>query len=839
MSHAHPLSGSWEGLLASSTPQKKASLPQLSTRSAPSTPQAAGKAQEQKPLNRQSHLLRLRNAGFRGPSIPTLDHGRGNPTTPSSCAEIGLHDRDAAVNIRERSPNRAGSRRSSPLGILEEIHNTTNHRRSVIRQENQSCQSSVSKVHANAFESPGDPTKPGWIPYARDQFELEESFRIQKPSLELESSTANIRFPIPRTSNGHQQKSSEFEATKYIDHLEAQLEIAQKQLQKFTSQSATKSQSNRLRTLTSESRGLRAEVAEWETKFNERIRSELESRINLENGLRSRIKFLEKEQEMKDGRIKDLEGQMRSLHDISDELHALQTENGMLKQRLHAVSMAVVSPSNGSEENDEFSMAHLASPTATRGQKCMLDLDSISSSPLEGDFESVALSAQSLQCMRPAETECPTCGSFMAPSQDSSTFFSHSRPNSMLSTHSYSLSTGSSVQSFSQSSRNRSGSQRKRMRRFSSGSSGPKKLLLPNSTIAAGGPTSAPPDMPQKTWDETTPRPKIHSRSRLSMQEMRTPRGLSSDLGRGGSWNDATTLASLEANYTPPIAWQHSPVQKGMTLEKTLDSILDINSETRRRRGRPQSLFAELSKARASAMKNDQYVAADCLRGAILHSRRPSSSDPCGSIDGSVLRKNGEDSKSSSSFRQQTVIPGNTRSVFSEIWDDPMSLSRTVIFNAWDQCSTSQSTRNFGWWFVGLLLGPIQSDSRKRPSVLDTGTSEHTRLEAPSNDNSSEQSPLQVQKTRDSQSNGLDLVAQQRDVIPLGACSTCDNESTDVFWNWIKLTAALVLAVGISIREGPNVLLVSTEPTEIASEEAVLAEDEVPRRDEEMIPECL
>ena len=831
MSHAHPLPGSWEGLLASSTATLQSPL---STCSAPATPQVTSQVQEQKPLNRQSHLLRLRHAGFRGPSIPVFDLSRTSPTASSCNADAGMHGDSTAVHIREGSPNRARSRRSSPLGILEEIHNTSNQRRSAVRRDFEICQSSsVSKLPASSGSSV--PTEKRWTPYSRDHFEPEESCLLQEPSQVLENPSYS---PTSRISHGQQQKSStESEATRYIEHLEAQLENVQKQLYTFTSQSASKSQSSRLRALISETRGLRAEVIEWENKFNERIRSELEGRINLENGLRSQIKFLEKEKETKDGRIKDLEAQTRSLHDMGDELDTLQVENDLLKQRLHAISTAVVSPSYGSEEHDESLMAHLASPTAAKGQRQMLDLDGMLSSPLDGDFESMALSAQSLQHMRAADMECPMCGSFMPSSQDSSTCFSRSRPNSMTSTYSCSPSTGDSAQSFSQTSRNRSGSQRRRMRRFSSGSSGPKKLLLPNTTIPAGGPTSAPPDMPQKTWDETTPRPKAHSRSRLSMHDVMTPRGSSSDLGRESpSWNDAATLALLEANYTPPNPWQHSPVQREILEENGMDPLFGMSLERRKRRSRPQSLFAELSKARASAKKNDHIAVVDYL-GMSLQHNKPSPDKSCHPVEEVMPRKNVEVSDSLSI----AIVPRNTCSILSKIWFDPLTLSRKVMFNAWHRGSKDQSAKDFGWWFLGLLLGPIHRDDRQRRIAIDHGMPDHNALPALSNSNHLEPLPTQANRRRESQSsqnNETDLNSKSAEIVSLGACSSCDAESADSTWDWIRLTAALMFAVGISIREGPGVLLIPIEPETAPKKAATSAEDQFSRCDEETIPRC-
>jgi polyhydroxyalkanoate synthesis regulator phasin len=127
-------------------------------------------------------------------------------------------------------------------------------------------------------------------------------------------------------------------AADYVEHLEGQLAALQNQLRALTSPTSTKLQSSKLRSLTAESRVLRQEVAEWEARFNERVRDETATRLEVEAGLRARIRALEHEVELRDARLAELECEVTRLRRGPDSLEALQDENLALARRLDVLT---------------------------------------------------------------------------------------------------------------------------------------------------------------------------------------------------------------------------------------------------------------------------------------------------------------------------------------------------------------------------------------------------------------------------------------------------------------------------------------------------------------------
>lgn len=465
-------------------------------------------------FSRQNRRVQLRAAGFRGPphiarAAAQAGHDRAGTDELSSPERA-----DSPAKLTENHTATKPAAMQFKLGVLGEI---TNNR---------------GGTPSNA-QGPIDLTQPELSPKSRcnpdqqhpDSILNDENFNRADPMM---------KSPVGRMSlqeSGHQRKilaahsptsarrlkarharriSATFpsgESTEYIGHLEAQLMTLQNQLRSLTSPTSTKLQSTKLRSLTTESRVLRQEVSAWEQKFNERVREETEVRTEIEASLRTRLRSLERELEIKDGRLMELECEVERLRKDVEVVEAVQDENLALSRRLDVLSELLTQSPTKPE------VQRTVSPTLEaderRGKRRRLTLMiprlSTSSDPVQTSKPRSADHADASALPKPVSpapqvASSGTVENAKAEEQESSREGPPATANDDLSSFRYDLGRveesrpppARRISTLSDTAvslgsplppaifpRDRPAHRNRRMRRFLAGSGGPKQLILP------------------------------------------------------------------------------------------------------------------------------------------------------------------------------------------------------------------------------------------------------------------------------------------------------------------------------------------------------------------------
>jgi hypothetical protein len=167
------------------------------------------------------------------------------------------------------------------------------------------------------------------------------------------------------------------------------------------------------------------------------------------------------------------------------------------------------------------------------------------------------------------------------------------------------------------------------------------------------------------------------------------------------------------------------------------------------------------------------------------------------------------------SFTSTTVFGSISRytSYFNEIRRDPTGLARRVIANAW--CSNWARLGRLSWWVLGLFLGPSgRADSCDKPSV-DDNFNMHYYSAVVSKARRGFSAAAEATKGTGQQANVRARSSSQmkvafRDDIQSNRprCNECIESSFGRSMRlWAKFSFALVLAVGVAVKDGPESLL--------------------------------
>lgn len=429
------------------------------------------------------------------------------------------------------------------------------------------------------------------------------------------------------------------EVSEYIDHLEAQLSGMQNQLRSLTSPSSTKLQSSKLRSLTTESRVLRQEVSEWEKKFNERVQEETQVRLEIEASLKTRIRSLEREMELKDGRVVELECEVERLRKDAAMIDEMHDQNLALSRRLDVLTeLLAQSPAKGESHR-------MGSPTfgldERRGKKRRLTLriprlstasesaqastnddgadnaeHSVSSKPFPAETRH-----DSSEAVESAGAEEGSCSAEQDPSATSREGVSSfeqalanvegrrpasSRRISMLSDTAVSLESPVRSAIFA---RERPSHRHRRMRRFIGGSARPKQLILPI-TSQAGSCSVSSSFANGDLDDQPTPRARrpqsvvllpSHLRRGSTAQDLEVLEGLSAPSSRPVSlttWDELERAFGSEGALERLRLASQSPMQQDGGIDSARSALDGLSGSAERRSVGPrtQSLFAELQK---------------------------------------------------------------------------------------------------------------------------------------------------------------------------------------------------------------------------------------------------
>ncbi|KAI9857590.1 MAG: hypothetical protein M1813_008182 [Trichoglossum hirsutum] len=827
-------------------------------------------------LTHQQRLLLLRGTGFQGIALPARDINCRTPVgSPKAERQIDGEDEQATPKGVGRARRSVEEATGNLLGILEEINNSAVRGRASSWADTHCIQG-----QASADSAGGGGNKP---PGHNGDFPKTATMRSRGGSL-----TPQTPSPIAKHTKRRQRRSPNFRSTylesaQYIEHLESQLVALQTQLQALTSPTTTKAQSAKLRALTTESRLLRQELSEWETRFNERVREEVDGRVELEAGLRARIRTLEREIDIKDEKIRELQWEVEVLEGKARTVGSMEAENISLGHRVDlltellaqspakltsepTVSISTDGRRNKLRPRSMFPRIISSESTCTTPLLVQDQADSkrdsvrsasttsaFSKSQWGDDYEDLLHHYPSKRNRISTDLESIFSSLSAAPSL-ASTQSSVSRPNSIVSDSSinpgvWELPVPSPIPRHKQARFSR----HRKMRRFPPGSLAPKSLILPATSNTTSMPASAPLDGPSEyMYERTAARESVSARlpSACSL-----PFGTTEHAYRSAStWVEKETLKVLESNSTSSRSHtantqaneSPSPSPQFMRYRRYKASFGQGAPAQR------ESLFAEISRAEEGRLHSTLVVETPQSASRPVETYVSLGDRTCTAME----------AKSQASIaKRPTLLVGAARfggflwklsALLNEIWQNPIKLARKVI-SVGLSAGESKAPGELDWWLLGLLLRPIGRKGKEdKPTGAENSALDERRVGDTFDwrDFSVEASKARRLGCVIGKDNGGDLFGRGSKVDPTGCkdaendgrTSTsltvraaspaspaslasletvrCSNDPTEgpsqqKLMLWIEFTVALVLAVGVAVKDGPASLLHSRATTDV------------------------
>ncbi|KAL8864123.1 MAG: hypothetical protein Q9198_010076, partial [Flavoplaca austrocitrina] len=299
--------------------------------------------------SQQTRRLQLRNAGFRGQSLPT------RRISPIWGCSVRSPESFTRVANDENSPNTLEKRLAygedlppNPVNILQELHNSA-------RRKRQPSSRSIGAIFQDkTATAPADEDSSlSWYSASSNSNTPQQSRNPSLPMMKLREVSYNGRTPPPLSSplakqtrgrNGNRvhNRTTSAEASRYIEHLESQLVAVNTKLDSLMSPTSHKARAAKLRALTTEARSLRQQVSEWEQKFEDRVHDERSQLAEVEMTLTARLQALEDEVEVKDNRVRDLEWQMECFQAQVKDAEGLKDVNMDLERRIDFLTNLLV-----------------------------------------------------------------------------------------------------------------------------------------------------------------------------------------------------------------------------------------------------------------------------------------------------------------------------------------------------------------------------------------------------------------------------------------------------------------------------------------------------------------
>jgi hypothetical protein len=797
-------------------------------------------------LTRQQRLLLLRGAGFHSIALPARDINCRTPVgSPRSGSLVdGEEDEQATPRGAGRTRRCTGEPAGNPLGILEEINNSARRRKA--SWVDVPCPEDHTSTNSSLADENTPPSLAGSSPRAAKMRSRGGSLTPQTPS------------PIAKNTKRRPRRSPTFRSTylesaQYIEHLESQLVALQTQLQALTSPTTTKAHSAKLRALTSESRLLRQELLEWETRFNERVREEVGGRVELE----TRIKTLERELDVKEGKVRELQWELEALEGKARAVGTVEAENISLGRRVDlltellahsptklAPGPAVPLSTDGQQKRPRpRSMFPLivpsesvcAPPLSVQAEidskrdsvRSMSSTSTLSQSHWSDDYEDLLHHYPSKRNRVSTDLESIFSG-VSASSSLASTQPSVSRPTSMTSDTLVNPGTwGLPAPSPLSRDRQIRSNRQRRMRRFPSGSSAPKSLILPSTSNTSSLSASVPPGhFPEHMHEVQTAREYMSARQ--PSLSFITPRN---SYRSASSWTEKETLSVLEANSTlnrphPNVQFNETPSPSSQ-LSSYQESDADLSQGTPAQR---DSLFAEISRVEEGPLPSTPTI----------ETPQPS----CRPI-GTHTSPNGQVS-STTSFQNQISTKRSTHpvlttglgsflwrlsTILNEAWQNPVKIARKVVC-AGLSARESKAAGRMDWWLLGLLLRPIRRKGEREDMidaespVLLSGKSldGHGCRDCLGEAGETRRLGKDIEDEYFAGEGKMDcedteIGRKTSGSLTVRAASTI-SEDTIHYTNgpeeasphqklllWIEFTVALIVAVGMAVKDGPAALL--------------------------------
>lgn len=453
--------------------------------------------------------------------------------------------------------------------------------------------------------------------------------------------------------------------------------------------------------------------------------------------------------------------------------------------------------------------------------------------------------------------------------------FSFTRPASIHSASSVDLSSPELQFPLDVDCPTKSVNRQRRMRRFPSGLCTLKPLLLPKTAITASLPASAP----VSAASGPTPRhvstvsldPTVAFLSKIDDGSLNsTPtQGLRQ---RSATWAQEETLRTLEGDFNSFGLIGYGAVARSPTSPS--DFLLDhqevaVTEQAQPRRARPLSLEKELELADMLSTNNfdNALIAVDAeydgMLGSIpigmehsldtplmsknlLQAKPPSEADvtprprPCGGLIPSPPQ----------SIRLPSPTKGNALGIFTRLTNlinrvkqDPVVLAKRLLYNAWTMGSARMG--GAGWWLLGLVYRFHRQEKKSRTDrktvedcatgnfnmsnlsvqagkkksaerrVIDQSGALFSHEDKRHNSCSSGSFEASSPSDRSSASTSSQPQVYRREphLFPCDACM--EPYGRRKFRLWFHFSLAMVFAVGMAIKNGPETLLIDPKASHV------------------------
>ena len=821
--------------------------------------------------NHQTRRLQLRNAGFRGHVLPIrrISPILSASISPSESFARIVSNENSPQNLEKRQLY-GEDVPPSPVNILQELHNSARRKRHSARKSVGEIFQDNTARDADRELSWYSETSNNNSPLAsRKPSTIMSGLREVSINVGSSPPSSSPLAKQARARKGNRVRSTSAEAAKYIEHLESQLVAVNTKLDSLMSPTSHKARAAKLRGLTSEARLLRQQVSEWEQKFDERVKDERNQLAEVEMSLASRLQALEDEVETKDNRVRELEWEMGNLKMRIRDAEGLEAVNTDLERRIDLLTnLLVTSPTkldlcsattSPSKPDPRIPAARPRSmipkiPPSPGSMRLSLNIDadvrfrrsrrsiasasSASRSPGTGSVAKLEHDQQAIEGMRQrkdsSDLSSGHSSSFRSPP------LSSSRPTSFHSSSSlgaYSWGLPLSPEAGGQ------GCKQRRMRRFPPGAASLKPLILPTAAATPSLPASAPArdtvqESPERKFSNTSLDPTI---AFLSRHDFSSPITTPTQPGRKRSATNARTetLYALEGHRTPSM--DHGDVSPHSCSDEPLETVQEESLDARLLKGqRPRSLGEELEQVGLLFQNpSDEELVPDLDQdrwdGLGMNAQRSVTPDH------SVVVKSSSEAGDQSAPVKLTaqspissttaILTPHTYGLFSRLRglllqtkQDPAALAQRLVHNAW--VLGMAKLGGVGWWLLGLVY---RSRWRKRKRAADPGTTVEI---VPTRGMEWHHFSPGKNPLRDppEHSKGLCSVDPHRNhkspdgpqhfgqVSPRSPSSRYEPHlvpcpdyqepsSRRCFRLWFRFSLAIVLAVGIAIKDGPGALL--------------------------------
>lgn len=851
--------------------------PPLSTHSPPSS----SPTQPSKPFSFQNRRLQLRNAGFRAAQIPSRKISDHLTTTWRSLSG-GSEPETDKENILSWPTHDDSSRESSlrrRSNILQEINNSSSRRRHI------SPRPSITALFADPSPqqySPGSLSSPSLkksVPRldppisfdGSDDSEFDSAMKSREYSLSGNSPLGHSAGVIRRKRRSPRRQQADYETTKYIEHLEAQLAASQTELDSRQT-SPIKPQLTKLRALNAEIRALKQELADWQDKFESRVREEAGSRLETESKLKAKISALQEKIEADQRRIQELtyenEIQAQKLRDSA----ALSLTNRSLERRVDVLTeLLAVSPTRTDAARSPTRMdaqSPIKNGTPRRRPRSMMPC--IPCSPRARHDESfqpltVDLStSDDVPCLSVEAAENMNYEQVTADTSSPST-----RPDSMLtdglSADSTLLSSmlksqrNSTLSQFSSTSgwglpfpftpdiQGKRQSRHKSMRRFPSGTCNLKPLILASATgTMSDYPSSAPFDRlsfsqrdsqylsPTRgfldeheydTWDDKSTSDGAQQNS-LDALEGRTRYYESFEEAVSGRQRRrrlhiSQTQRREQGSRSPrPLS---GPFPNETILEEDGHEEFETSPQPGLSLGAhslPETSHIRFQQQNILAHEiGEDYMQTPSKGSLRRHKRQRFGIDRTPRGKGNELTPNGCSPVSGAICGEAVDILTKYSSWLKELQRHPTELARRIIANAWH--SNWKRFGKLSWWVLGLFFGPqVRDEWCREPSTTEADNYDWHRysmatFQVPHASHTADQQPdadtalLSETCNRLSGSAWCDVsrARDDGDESPDKGQLTKQSSFGRSLSLWAKFSFAIVIAIGLAIKNGPGSLL--------------------------------